>query len=76
MVKIKMILADNIILACAPPCTECSGNPIACTSCDISIPYLYGTTCLGTCPSHTYLGHSNICLGKLILEKNGLLTLE
>jgi len=50
--------------ACTLPCTECSGGPTSCTSCDGSTPYLYSNTCRQDCPSNTY-EDSGVCYGKL-----------
>ena len=38
--------------ACTSPCLTCSGSITSCVTC-ISGDYLYGTTCVSTCPSTT-----------------------
>ncbi len=46
---------------CDNNCATCSVNVTQCSSCNNSVPlYLFGTTCLSSCPSNYFI-KNNVC---------------
>jgi hypothetical protein len=63
-------------LACSSPCAACSGSATTCTGCSGSKPYLYGSTCVASCPSGYYATTTNSCAGMIIFDLSILITIR